>query len=89
MMESTRSTGMSYNSMSKFKPGDLVTLREPDNWIGVYIPDPPFVVLNVEKYDISDINDTQSWLVDYIEVMGQGGHKEKFEEEDLELINEI
>ncbi len=72
-----------------FKQGDLVTLREPDNWVGVYIPDPPYIVLRIETYDISDINDTQSWLVDYIEVMGQGGHKEKFEEEDLELIDEI
>lgn len=89
MMESTHSTGTNYKSMSKFKPGDLVTLREPDNWIGVYIPDPPFVVLNVEKYDVSDVEDPEWLLVDYIEVMGQGGHKEKFEEEDLELIDEI
>lgn len=74
--------------MSKFKQGDLVTLRNPDYWVGVYIPDPPYVVLNVEKYDVSDVEDPEWLFVDYIEVMGQGGHKEKFEEEDLELIDE-
>lgn len=75
--------------MSKFKPGDLVTLHDPDHWVGVYIPDPPYVVLRIEKYDISDFDEIETWLVDYVEVMGQDGHTEKFEIEDLELIHEI
>lgn len=80
---------MSCKSTMKFKPGDLVTLREPEQWEGVYIPDPPYVILRIEQYDISDFDEIETWLVDYVEVMGKGGHTEKFEIEDLELIHEI